>query len=204
MRRFLRENSLSLFFGLIFLGSLVAQSFAGWHQFNHLQVAVHLDPITWPRYVSSADFAVDVSENWQSEFLQFWLYLTATVWLLQKGSPESKELDQACRRWLTGLGSGRRLADPALLLLTRHRHGAHLRRLVAGPVGGRMGGLQREQTPAAAEPDHVGWLPERLGLLEPHVAELAERVPGGRGDGGAIRLPTAARLLTEQTGGRAA
>src|SRR4051812_35520310 len=97
MRRFLRENSLSLFFGLIFLGSLVAQSFAGWHQFNHLQVADHLDPITWPRYVSSADFAVDVSENWQSEFLQFWLYLTATVWLLQKGSPESKELDQAGR-----------------------------------------------------------------------------------------------------------
>jgi hypothetical protein len=97
MRRFLRENSLSLFFGLIFLGCLIAQSFAGWHRFNHLQVADHLDSITWMRYVSSSDFAVDVTENWQSEFLQFWLYLTATVWLLQRGSPESKELDQAGR-----------------------------------------------------------------------------------------------------------
>ena len=38
-----------------------------------------------------------MAENWQSEFLQFWLYLTATVWLLQKGSPESKELDKAGR-----------------------------------------------------------------------------------------------------------
>jgi hypothetical protein len=94
MRRFVRENSLSLFFGLSFLAALVAQSFAGWHQFNDLQVADHLDPVTWTRYVSSSDFAVDVTENWQSEFLQFWLYLTATVWLLQKGSPESKELDQ--------------------------------------------------------------------------------------------------------------
>ena len=47
--------------------------------------------------MTSADFAVDVAENWQSEFLQFWLYLTATVWFLQKGSPESKELDKAGR-----------------------------------------------------------------------------------------------------------
>jgi anti-sigma-K factor RskA len=91
--RFVRANSLSLFFGLIFLGSLIGQSVAGWQQFNATQLAAHLDPVTWTGYVTSSNFAVDVSENWQSEFLQFWLYLTATVWLLQKGSPESKELD---------------------------------------------------------------------------------------------------------------
>lgn len=34
-------------------------------------------------------------ENWQSEYLQFALIALATVWLLQKGSPESKELDKA-------------------------------------------------------------------------------------------------------------
>ena len=34
-------------------------------------------------------------ENWQSEYLQFFLFILTTVWLLQKGSPESKELDQA-------------------------------------------------------------------------------------------------------------
>ncbi|MCW2832061.1 MAG: hypothetical protein JWN68_14 [Nocardioides sp.] len=95
MRTFVRHNSLSLFFGCIFLVSLVGQSFAGWAQFNALQVAEHLDTINWTAYVSSSDFAVDVSENWQSEFLQFWVYLMATVWLLQKGSPESKELDKA-------------------------------------------------------------------------------------------------------------
>ena len=97
MRTFVRHNSLSLFFGLIFLLSLVGQSVAGLHQFNALQLAEHLDTITWREYVASSDFAVDVAENWQSEFLQFWLYLTATVWLLQKGSPESKELDKAGR-----------------------------------------------------------------------------------------------------------
>jgi hypothetical protein len=97
MRTFLRHNSLSLFFGLVFVLSLIGQSVAGLHQFNALQVAEHLDVITWREYVASSDFAVDVAENWQSEFLQFWLYLTATVWLLQKGSPESKELDKAGR-----------------------------------------------------------------------------------------------------------
>ena len=40
---------------------------------------------------------MDVAENWQSEYLQFLLYLLLTVWLLQKGSPESKELGGAGR-----------------------------------------------------------------------------------------------------------
>jgi len=34
-------------------------------------------------------------ENWQSEYLQFTLYILLTVWFDQKGSPESKELDKA-------------------------------------------------------------------------------------------------------------
>jgi hypothetical protein len=97
MRAFLRNNSLSLFFGLLFVLSLGGQSVAGWHQFNDLQVAEHLDTLSWTSYVASSDFAVDVAENWQSEFLQFWVYLMATVWLLQQGSPESKELDKAGR-----------------------------------------------------------------------------------------------------------
>ncbi len=31
-------------------------------------------------------------ENWQSEYLQFTLFILATVWLVQRGSPESKPL----------------------------------------------------------------------------------------------------------------
>jgi hypothetical protein len=95
MRTFLRHNSLSLFFLALFVLSLAGQSVAGWHQANAVLAAEHLDKLTWAGYVTSSEFAVDVAENWQSEFLQFWVYLTATVWLLQKGSPESKELDKA-------------------------------------------------------------------------------------------------------------
>jgi hypothetical protein len=95
MRRFVRESSLSLFFGVIFIGALVGQAFAGWHQFNSDQLAEGLGQISLGHYLTSADYAVDVTENWQSEYLQFLLYIVATVWFLQKGSPESKSLDEA-------------------------------------------------------------------------------------------------------------
>jgi hypothetical protein len=97
MRRFVRESSLSLVFGVLFLAALVGQAVAGWKQVNPEQVAEGLGRLTLPQYLTSADFAVNVAENWQSEYLQFLLYLLLTVWLLQKGSPESKELDRAGR-----------------------------------------------------------------------------------------------------------
>ncbi|MFI5627091.1 DUF6766 family protein [Nocardioides sp. NPDC051685] len=95
MRRFLKENSLSLVFGLLFLAALAGQAFAGWHQLNDELFADGLHQISLGRYLTSADFAVDVTENWQSEYLQFLLYVVLTVWLLQRGSPESKPLQDA-------------------------------------------------------------------------------------------------------------
>jgi hypothetical protein len=94
VKRILRHNGLAIGFGLLFLATLAAQSMTGWQDFNTQQAADGLGQLSWTRYVTSTDFAVDVTENWQSEFLQFWLYLMATVWLLQRGSPESKELDK--------------------------------------------------------------------------------------------------------------
>jgi hypothetical protein len=97
MRRFARENGLSLFFATIFLASLVGQSFAG--QRNHnAELADHgQQTLSWWRYLISPDFGGAVMENWQSEFLQFSLFIGATVWLLQKGSNESKRLEHAGR-----------------------------------------------------------------------------------------------------------
>jgi hypothetical protein len=97
VRKALRDNGLGLAFGGLFLAALVGQSFAGWQQFNTQQGAEGLTQLSWLRYIGSSDFAVDVAENWQSEFLQFWLYLMATVWLVQRGSPESKELGKQGR-----------------------------------------------------------------------------------------------------------
>ncbi|PWK52594.1 DUF6766 family protein [Actinoplanes xinjiangensis] len=91
MRRFLRENSLGLVFGTLFLVVLVAQAFAGHADFNQQQLASGMEPVSLGRYLTSASFAADVAENWQSEYLQFFLYIILTVWLVQRGSPESKK-----------------------------------------------------------------------------------------------------------------
>ena len=94
-RGFLRDNSLSLVFGALFLIVLVLQAIAGHADFNERQMTEGLPEVSFLRYVTSASFGTDVAENWQSEYLQFFLYTFLTVWLLQKGSPESKSLDEA-------------------------------------------------------------------------------------------------------------
>ncbi|MEU7282880.1 DUF6766 family protein [Streptomyces sp. NPDC045431] len=91
----MRDNSLGLFFLATFLLALTGQTVAGYAEFDNQLVSDGVAPIGFAAYLASSDFAVDVTENWQSEYLQFFLYIFATVWLLQRGSPESKELDKA-------------------------------------------------------------------------------------------------------------
>ncbi|MBB4917249.1 DUF6766 family protein [Streptosporangium saharense] len=91
MKRFVRDNALSLFFLVAFLLTLVGQSFAGLADVNADQLSSGGAAVSWWHYVTSSDFAVDVAENWQSEYLQFLLFIVITVWLVQRGSPESKK-----------------------------------------------------------------------------------------------------------------
>jgi hypothetical protein len=93
MRTFLRENALSLFFAAIFLSTIVAQSFAGQRAYNAEQREHDDSQLSWTAYVTSPDYWGAVMENWQSEFLQFALFIGVTVWLVQKGSNESKKLE---------------------------------------------------------------------------------------------------------------
>ena len=94
MKRFARDNGLSLGFGLIFLVTLAGQAFAGAADYNAQRSAHALPGISVVEYLTSSTFATDVAENWQSEYLQFLLYVLATAWLVQRGSPESKDLGQ--------------------------------------------------------------------------------------------------------------
>lgn len=89
-RRFLRDNGLGLGFGLLFLVTLVAQAFAGRADFNHRQQDLGGQQVGLGEYVTSSDFAVDVVENWQSEFLAIGSMAVFSVFLRQRGSPESK------------------------------------------------------------------------------------------------------------------
>jgi hypothetical protein len=134
MRKFLKENSLSLTFLALFLIALALQAIAGHADFNEDQLR-HGDPtMSLGRYVVSSEFGTAVLENWQSEYLQFTLFILLTVWLLQRGSPESKQLDNAGResdedqrvgrhahesspRWARVAGARRTLYENSLLIV---------------------------------------------------------------------------------------
>lgn len=87
----LKDQALSLAFAGAFLTTLVGQSIAGLFAYNEEQLAHGASETTWYGFVTSSYFVVDVAENWQSEYLQFFLFILATVWLVQRGSPESKK-----------------------------------------------------------------------------------------------------------------
>ncbi|XVQ08351.1 DUF6766 family protein [Spirillospora sp. CA-255316] len=90
MRRFLRDNGLTLFFLGALAFALAGQAISGLSVANDRQLELGAQPLGMTDYLTSSEFAVDVTENWQSEYLQFFLYIFVTVWLVQRGSTESK------------------------------------------------------------------------------------------------------------------
>ena len=104
-------------------------------------------------------------ENWQSEYLQFTLYILLTVWFVQKGSPESKELDKAGRESDEEQQRRRarqpdspawaRVARPApvaLLELAADRHGGDLAGLLVRAVGRPAGATTTPTSSTTASP----------------------------------------------------
>jgi hypothetical protein len=108
MKRFWRQNSLSIVCIALFLAFWVGHAAAGWrHELDerrqHGQGGVSL-----AAYVTSGDFWESTAENWESEFLQMAAFVIFTVFLRQRGSPESKPLE----------------GDPELERTARRRPGA--------------------------------------------------------------------------------
>jgi len=87
----IKDHALSLSFAAAFLLALLGQSVAGLAVYNEEQAAHGVAGTDWLGFVTSSDFVVDVAENWQSEYLQFFLFILGTIWLVQRGSPESKK-----------------------------------------------------------------------------------------------------------------
>lgn len=94
MRRFLRENSLSLVLFLLFCSCMVGQSLAGYWDYNQEQQDHGRSPVTFGAYFRTGHFLEATAENWESEFLQMFGYVLLTAYLVQKGSSESKKIDE--------------------------------------------------------------------------------------------------------------
>ena len=92
MSRRLRENSLSIVLFGLFAVSLLGQSLTGWHAYDAEQREHHEPTVGFGTYLTTGHFVEATFENWESEFLQMASYVLLTIWLVQKGSSESKPL----------------------------------------------------------------------------------------------------------------
>ena len=90
VRRWVYSNSLLLVMGAIFLGSWFAQSVTGWSAYNADQLEHEASTVGWLGYVGTAGFWEATLENWQSEFLAVGSMAVLSIYLRQRGSPESK------------------------------------------------------------------------------------------------------------------
>jgi len=95
MARLLRENGLSVVLLALFALAIVGQAIAGWGSYNEERRLRQEPAIALPAYLVSGEFVSSVFENWESEFLQMGVFVILTVYLRQKGSPESKSLEAA-------------------------------------------------------------------------------------------------------------
>jgi hypothetical protein len=63
---------------------------SNWRQFNEEQVEHREGPVSWGRYLLDPQFWERTLQNWQSEFLAVGTMAVFTIYLRQRGSPESK------------------------------------------------------------------------------------------------------------------
>jgi hypothetical protein len=94
LSRWFREHGLVTVNALLFLVFVIGMTFTGW-QVSNQELSQHgAAAQSLGAYLAGGDFAEALFENWESEFLQMGSYVVLTVFLFQKGSPESKPIGQ--------------------------------------------------------------------------------------------------------------
>jgi hypothetical protein len=94
----LYSNSLSLAFLLLFMISFVAHAIGGADARNEEVLAHGGEAITVIQYLGSSQFWFESFQNWQSEFLSIAMMVVLSIFLRQRGSPESKPVDAPHRQ----------------------------------------------------------------------------------------------------------
>jgi hypothetical protein len=93
MRKLFRNHGLSIVLLIIFIGTMLGQTFTGLRDHNADQREHGKREATLGEYLRSGHFWEATAENWESEFLQMSMFVLLTAWLYQKGSAESKDPD---------------------------------------------------------------------------------------------------------------
>jgi hypothetical protein len=94
MKKFFRNNGLSLVFFVMFVIALIGQAFTGLKEYNQELAEEGVSQVGIGAYLLTGHFLQVTFENWESEFLQMALFVTLSISLFQKGSSESKDPDE--------------------------------------------------------------------------------------------------------------
>ncbi len=93
MRQFFHNNSLSIvLFGLFFF-SFIGQYLTGHKEHSDDQREHNQPTVGYLEYLGEGHFIEATFENWESEFLSIGAMVVLSIFLRQKGSPESKPVD---------------------------------------------------------------------------------------------------------------
>ena len=92
--RWVYEQSLFLVCMAIFALCLAGMAISGWQVDNEEQLQHGAAVVPFAEYLTSGHFFEATFENWESEFLQMGAYVVLTIFLVQKGSSESKPIGE--------------------------------------------------------------------------------------------------------------
>ncbi|WP_026969656.1 DUF6766 family protein [Algoriphagus terrigena] len=87
------KHSLSIAFGILFVVSFVLHFFGSFHDFNLEQSIKGKPTVEAASYLFESRFWFESFQNWQSEFMAVASIVILSIWLREKGSPESKPVD---------------------------------------------------------------------------------------------------------------
>ena len=87
------KNSLSIAFVILFLLSFVLHVYGSLNNYNEKQTLKGKPAVSWSEFLVSDTFWYESFQNWQSEFLAVLSIVVLSIFLRQKGSPESKPVD---------------------------------------------------------------------------------------------------------------
>ena len=97
------ENSLALVLFALFVISFALHAVGGVRAYNEEELARGVDSrLSSLDYLTTSRFWFESFQNWQSEFFSIWVMIVLSIFLRQKGSPESKPVDSPHRQTGTG------------------------------------------------------------------------------------------------------
>ncbi len=203
MREWLRDHGLlvaNLALFLIFFGGMVL---SGVRVYNSEQLEHGEQAVSLGRYLLTGEFYEATFENWESEFLQMGMYVVLTAILFQRGSSESKPVDEPAPQDENPREAADRPGAPWPVrhggwVLTAYEHSLSALFFIlffASIVGHAIGGAKAYSDEELAHGGRAGEhaaVPRHLAVLVRVISELAERVPCCGADRLCLGLPAAA------------